>query len=184
MCPLEYYTYDDYKTWEGNWELIYGVPYPLHPQMMSPSPIKKHQQIAFKIAFELEKNKSCENCEVFGETDWKIEEDLVLKPDVVVVCENNNEDYITKAPEVVVEVISKSTARRDEKTKFEIYEKEKVKYYILAYPSDLKAKVYKLDGKTFDKVGDFIDEEIEITDIKCPTKIDFNEVFKRFRKGG
>ena len=45
---LEYipqYTYEEYKTWEGKWELIYGVPY-----AMSPAPILKHQKIGNKIA--------------------------------------------------------------------------------------------------------------------------------------
>jgi Uma2 family endonuclease len=176
MCALEYYTYDDYKTWEGKWELIYG-----QPLAMAPSPVISHQVVAFQIAKQLDKNIKCEECLVVLEEDWKIDEDSVVKPDVALICEEG--DFITKAPEVVVEVISKSTARRDEKIKFEIYEKEKVKYYILAYPTDLKAKVYRLDGKAFDKVGDFTNEEVELTDIKCPTKIDFNEVFKRFRKG-
>ena len=32
MCAIEYYTYDDYLLWEGDWELICG-----YPLMMSPS---------------------------------------------------------------------------------------------------------------------------------------------------
>ena len=32
---LETYTYDDYKNWQGDWELIYG-----HPYAMAPSPDK------------------------------------------------------------------------------------------------------------------------------------------------
>ncbi len=35
---------------------------------------------------------------------------------------------------IVVEVISPSSAKRDEKYKFKIYEDEKVPYYILVYP--------------------------------------------------
>jgi hypothetical protein len=34
---LPEYTYDDYKKWEGNWELIEGIPY-----AMSPPPKRKH----------------------------------------------------------------------------------------------------------------------------------------------
>lgn len=34
---LPYYTYDDYKSWEGRWELIHGIPY-----AMSPYPTLKH----------------------------------------------------------------------------------------------------------------------------------------------
>lgn len=31
------YTYDDYITWEGNWELIDGI-----PVSISPAPVRKH----------------------------------------------------------------------------------------------------------------------------------------------
>ena len=34
---LAHYTYDDYKIWEDDWELIYGVAY-----AMSPAPMIKH----------------------------------------------------------------------------------------------------------------------------------------------
>ena len=177
MCAIEYYTYEDYKYWEGNWELIYG-----QPVAMAPSPAITHQAIAFNIAKQIDINKKCENCIVVLEEDWIVEEDTVVKPDVSLICDEEG-DFITKAPEIVVEVVSKSSAKKDEKIKFEIYEKEKVQYYILAYPNHLKAKVYKLKDAKFDKVGDFTKEVLEIDDIKCPTKIDFYEVFKRFLKG-
>ena len=41
---LPYYTYEDYKHWEGRWELIYGIAY-----AMSPMPMIKHQNITGKI---------------------------------------------------------------------------------------------------------------------------------------
>ena len=47
---LPYYTYEDYKEWEGDWELIEGVPY-----AMAPSPMKTHQALAYEIAFHLRK---------------------------------------------------------------------------------------------------------------------------------
>ncbi len=28
---IEYYTYDDYKEWDGDWELIDGVAYAMAP---------------------------------------------------------------------------------------------------------------------------------------------------------
>jgi len=44
MCAIEYYTYDDYKLWEGNWELINGI-----PLSMAPAPMRVHQSIASEI---------------------------------------------------------------------------------------------------------------------------------------
>lgn len=178
MCAIEYYTYDDYTKWEGKWELIRGI-----PLAMSPSPMINHQVIAGLIITQISNQiEECERCMVLGEEDWKLSDDTVLKPDVVMICDEPNDAYITKAPEIIVEVISKTTAKRDEKTKFEIYEKEKVKYYIIVYPDDLKAKVYRLIDGTYDKQGDFSKERYDFTDTLCPVSIDFEKVFKRFRK--
>ena len=163
MCALEYYTYDDYVNWGGNWELIDGT-----PLAMAPAPMRKHQSIASVINAQLYNQiRNCDDCEVLGEIDYKINDDTVLRPDIVLTCGETHEAYLTKAPLIVVEIISKSTAKRDERYKFSIYEEEKVKYYILVYPDDLKAKVYKLDGKEYDKQGDFTTQTYSFDEIEC-----------------
>jgi Uma2 family endonuclease len=178
MCAVEYYTYNDYKQWKGDWELIDGI-----PMAMAPSPMRKHQSIASKIISNLDKQiDECISCEVLGEVDYKIEEDTLLRPDVVLTCGETHEAYLTKAPEIIVEIISKSTAKRDEKYKFDIYEAEKVKYYILIYPEDLNAKIYKLDNKKYDKQGDFSMQSYFFEDTTCSISIDFEKIFRKFRK--
>jgi len=178
MCAIEYYSYDDYVTWKGDWELINGI-----PVAMSPAPMRKHQSIASEIIRYIGNQlDSCPFCEVLGEVDYKINDDTVLRPDIVLTCGETHPSYLTKAPEIVVEIISPSTAKRDEKYKFEIYEAEKVKYYILVYPDDLKAKVYKLDDKKYDKQGDFTLESYKFEETTCGIELDFEKVFKRFRQ--
>jgi len=174
---IEYYTYDNYKTWEGEWELIDGI-----PLAMAPAPMRKHQSLATVIIAELHNQlEECTQCEVLGEIDYKVSDDTILKPDVVLTCKETNDTYLTKAPEIVVEIISKSTAKRDEKYKFEIYEREKVSYYILVYPDDLRAKVYKLEGSRYDKQGDFLQESYTFEETSCGIVLDFARIFKRFR---
>ncbi len=174
---LPCYSYDDYLLWEGNWELIDGIPY-----AMAPSPMKNHQMIASNFIFELRTNMNkCEKCLVLGELDWKLDNNSVVRPDVVLICDDFKENYITKAPKIVVEIISKSTAKQDENIKFELYEKEKVKYYILAYPDKSKAIIYKLKNGTYEKQGEFKSEKFQFND-ECSVEIDFNNIFKRFRK--
>lgn len=171
----EYYTYEDYKRWEGDWELIDGVPY-----AMAPAPVKKHQFLASKIVVELSNTLECENCEVLVEVDYKVNEETVLRPDVVVTCDDFGVEYLIKAPEIVFEIISSSTARRDEIYKFSIYEQEGVRFLVLVYPDDLIAKVYKnIDGK-FKKIGDFSKEIFDFE--MCGVKVDFDNVFKKVRK--
>jgi Uma2 family endonuclease len=172
------YTYEDYKHWKGDWELLEGV-----PVAMSPAPVIKHQGLASVFIIELGKQlDECLQCEVLGEVDYKIGHDTVVRPDVVVTCGEENEAYLIKAPEIVVEIISPSTAKRDEGYKFDLYEKEKVKYYILVYPDDLTAKIYKLDGKKYDKQGDFFKEIFVFEETTCKLSLDFEKVFKRFRE--
>jgi Uma2 family endonuclease len=174
---LPRYTYDDYKLWEGKWELFEGF-----PVAMSPAPTIKHQAIVGNMLFELKMTiGECDRCFVLGEEDYKLSDDTVLRPDVVLICDEPHDTYITKAPEIIIEVISKSTAKNDENYKFSMYEKEKVNYYVLAYPAELRAKVYKLvDGK-YDKQGDFSKETYHFEETLCKASVDFNKVFKRFR---
>ncbi|HIP51427.1 MAG TPA: Uma2 family endonuclease, partial [Campylobacterales bacterium] len=75
---IEYYTYDDYTHWEGEWELIDGIAY-----AMAPSPMISHQAIAGEITFELVSSvRKCKDCLVVIEQDWKVDEMTVLKPDI------------------------------------------------------------------------------------------------------
>jgi len=170
----EYYTKEDYYSWEGDWELIYG-----HPYSMSPSPMINHQFINGKIARQLdEKLDNCKKYQALFTTDVEFSEDTVLRPDSMVIC-YEPKDRVTKAPEIVFEVISKLTAKRDEQLKFEVYQNEGVKYYILAYPEIKKAKVYKLHNGKYIKVGDFSDENYKFELDKCNIKFDFSFIWKR-----
>ena len=177
MDELPSYTYQDYKRWEGDWELIHGIPY-----AMAPAPVKKHQKlmgIIFALFFE--KLNECKNCEVLIEEDWKIDEKNVVRPDVSIVCNDSNPDFIAKTPKIVFEIVSPSTALKDENIKFRIYEKEGVKYYILVYPDTLIAKVYKHENFLYKKVGEFDVEEFTFDIDECKVEISFDDIFKSFR---
>ncbi len=177
VATLLNYTYSDYENWEGNWELIEGIPI-----SMAPAPMKIHQRIASELFFYLKQEllEECLECEVLYETDWKVSNHTTVRPDIVLVCGDEGKQYITKAPRVIIEILSPSTAKKDETVKFELYEEEKVEYYILVYPNDLKAKVYKLERNKYSKVGDFTKEKLYFKDIECDIELDFKKVFQRF----
>ncbi len=170
----EHYSVDDYEKWDGQWELIYGAPY-----AMSPSPIVTHQFVSSKIAVQLDALlHDCKNCLVLNEVDWEISSDTVLKPDVLVICKKIDEK-VNKTPEIIFEVISVATAKRDEVLKFDICQKEGVKYYTLVYPKERVAKVYKLndDGK-FIKQDDFENETFVFTLKNCSGEFDFSKIWR------
>jgi Uma2 family endonuclease len=150
---------------------------------MAPAPMKIHQQLASELFFYLkqELNDNCLDCEVLYEVDWKISNSTTVRPDIVLTCHDDGEHYLTKAPKIIIEILSPSTAKKDETVKFDIYEEEKVQYYILVYPDDLKAKVYSLNKKTYSKVGDYTKEKLLFSDIECDIELDFKKVFSRFR---
>lgn len=64
------YTYDDYKLWERDWELIYGIAYAI-----APAPMIKHQAISNRIAWQLQDIlKECKPCQALLPIDWKIDD--------------------------------------------------------------------------------------------------------------
>ena len=171
---LPHYTYEDYLQFEGKWEVIYGVAY-----NMSPAPMKKHQRISQKISWVLEDAlTACEHCEALLPVDYKIDEDTVVQPDNLVVCEEDMEGaYITKAPLVIFEILSKSTATKDKHLKYELYEKEGVKYYVIVDPEERMAKLYKLFQGRYIKEGDFLKKSYTFEIDSCTVEFDFAKIW-------
>lgn len=169
---LPHYTYDDYKNWEGNdWEIIYGQAY-----CMSPAPMIKHQRISNSIGWEL-KNifDNCVKCQVLMPIDWKIADDTVVQPDNSVIChEPQNEAYITKAPRIIFEILSKSTAKKDKELKYRLYEQEGVAYYVIVDPNEEIAKVYELKEGRYVKVCDAHEESVVFKIKECDDTVTFN----------
>jgi len=82
------YTIEDYRRWEGDWELIEGVPY-----AMAPSPLGRHQQIVGTLIHQFEEQlENCpEECFVYPELDWVIDQETVVRPDLMLVCRRISE---------------------------------------------------------------------------------------------
>jgi Uma2 family endonuclease len=149
------YTYADYMTWLDSQarELINGF-----IQMMSPAPRLRHARVNTKILWNLEtiikKNKG--KCEVFtapfdvrfprnGETaDDKI--DTVVQPDICVICDLSKLDErgCCGAPDMIVEILSPSTNKKDVTDKFNLYEESGVREYWIVYPLEQVIHVFLL----------------------------------------
>ena len=171
---LPNYTYDEYKKWEGNWELIYGVPY-----AMAPAPMIKHQAISNKIARYLDESlQECKICQALLPIDWKIDESTVVQPDNLVIChEPQEEAYIKKAPKIIFEILSKSTAVVDKNLKYELYEKEGVNYYIIVDPKETIAKVYRLKEGRYIKLCDAYEDSVDFELDECSFTFDFTKIW-------
>lgn len=139
----ERYTYNDYKLWEGNWELVNGYPY-----AMSPSPKRDHQNFSSKFNRQvgnlLEENNLICDCEVYFELDWIVNENTVVRPDGMIVCGKFEEDFLTFPPTLILEICSHATKLRDRNTKYLLYEMYGVKYYLIADCDTRKVETFEL----------------------------------------
>ncbi len=177
LAYQEYYTLEDYQHWVGDWELIEGMPY-----AMSPSPTVTHQTVALNIASEIKLGlnntfNQCDHCCVLMETDWQVSNDTVVRPDVMVLCQDIDEK-VRVTPELIIEVVSLSSTKRDELMKFELYQREGVAYYILAYPEIRLAKIYLNNSEGFRKQNDCSKEALEFKLGHCGFSINFDSIWR------
>ncbi len=73
--------------------------------------------------------------------------DTVVQPDISVICDLNKLDIrgCLGAPDWIIEILSPSTASKDLREKFELYEFSGVREYWIVHPHEHTLLVYKLD---------------------------------------
>jgi Uma2 family endonuclease len=182
------YTYADYLTWldDVRRELIEGF------IKFLPAPRSVHSKVGYKISWHLGlyimKHKG--KCEVYpapfdvrlpknGETAYdKIY--TVVQPDISVICDPSKIDEYgcCGAPDMIVEVLSPSTLKRDLNEKFTLYENSGVKEYWVVYPEAKTIHAFLLqengkydDGTVYEWEGKV---PVHIFD-DCP--IDLEDIF-------
>ena len=139
---LPNYTIKDYESWEGDWELIHGLPF-----SMSPSPIRKHQLLVTYLITDLStqlNNNEC-NCQVLSDLDWRVEDVTVVRPDIMVACDGLNDDFQYVSPKLIIEILSPSTSEKDLNLKYDLYESQSVLYYVIIDPQEENFKIFKLE---------------------------------------
>lgn len=170
---LPQYTYNDYKKWEGKWELIFGLPYAL-----TPSPLRRHQLIGGRFV-TLVNNKLFSQgstclCEVLYETDWIIDEHTVIRPDVMIVCDQSSTDFVRTPPVLALEIFSPDSRLKDRTVKFELYQAHGVKYYLLADPDRNTMEIFVLKNNRYEETNRFV---FQLTET-CAIELDFSGLWK------
>jgi Uma2 family endonuclease len=137
------YSVDDFLQWEGEWELWDGV-----PVSMSPAPGFFHQSVGSQLIAQLVDllhSDDCEgSCRAVYESDWHLEKDTVVRPDVMVVCGDPGGKWLKKRPEFTAEILSPSTRQKDLVAKRELYASEGVPHYLILDPEDKSALLLQL----------------------------------------
>jgi len=155
LPQLEYklfYTYADYLSWdEGRWELIDGELWD-----MTPAPSRQHQEISISLSSLLHEFFKKRDCSVYaapfdvrlsspdGAEDYATT--TVVQPDISVICDREKLDDrgCIGAPDLIIEILSPSTAAKDLKVKRALYEKHGVNEYWLVHPTDKIVLAYLL----------------------------------------
>jgi Uma2 family endonuclease len=170
---LPHYTYREWEEWEGQWELIEGIPY-----AMSPLPVPKHQKIAMALGSEFTVAlKSCRQCAAYQPIDYRIANDTILQPDMLVVCGEITKKFLDFPPALVLEILSPTAALKDRHNKYSIYESQGIPYYLIISPDTEEVEVYKLNGGIYSLDQKGRDFTYQFALGSCGVTIDFKEIW-------
>lgn len=173
------YTLKDYEAIPDEYrvELIDGVIYDLN------TPTTIHQQLAFEISIRLREyirqNKGL--CMVLpSPVSVQLDEDdrTMLQPDVVVCCVRDKilRSHVYGAPDMVIEILSPSTRKKDMGLKLKKYITARVREYWMVDPDKKKVVVYDLEHNELPAIYGFEDQvPVNIFAGKC--QIDFSEIY-------
>lgn len=168
LDPKKQYTYADYLTWQFSErvELIKGWIYNLGtaPKLAEKNVVghlfmeiysffitKKAEVYHEWFDVRLAKNKGQKNQEI----------NTVVQPDICVICDENKLDDAgcIGAPDLIVEILSDSTAKKDYNEKFNLYEENEVKEYWIVNPATQNIEVFSLVENRFVSLGLFNEKE-------------------------
>ena len=149
------YTYEDYA------QLPEGAPYQLigGELVMSPAPTPRHQRISRKLNRALDRFVEDHDLgEVFyAPIDVYLSEIDTPQPDILFIAKARldiiGEKYIEDAPDLIMEILSPSTAYYDLKKKKGLYEASGVKEYWIVDPEVREIEVYALVEGRFELFG-------------------------------
>ena len=104
-----------------------------------------------------------------------------MQPDLYIVCDPSKIDErgCLGAPDMVIEIASAKSSKRDTKDKFEIYQEHGVREYWIVNPNDENVTVFVLDDQgKYQFVGMYAgDDKIPVNIFNGELIIDLTEVF-------
>lgn len=128
--------------------------------MIGMAPNVKHQKIVREIMFLFMTIAKQKQGEAFDSpTEVFLDEYNIYEPDVVYLTPDSNcavtEKNLVGAPDLVVEVLSPSTAKHDRSAKFQAYQGHGVDEYWIVDPVHETIEVWQLESDRFNLLGAF-----------------------------
>jgi len=173
------YTYEDYlKTPDDvRYELIEG------DLLMTPSPVTKHQRILRELGFELLSFVRVKDLgEIFlAPFDVHLDNENVVEPDILFISKQRlhiiGEKNVQGPPDLVIEILSESTANRDLVQKKRLYAKFGVKEYWIVIPGEEIVEIYTLKDALYVLGKSFGKEDTLESPLLKGLKIDLKKIF-------
>lgn len=190
----EVMTFKKYSTWDEQkrCEVLDGKII-----NMAPSPLPEHQEISMQLSIEIGSYLRDRNCSVFAapidvylfedsNENW-IDENVRnwLIPDLIIVCDPNKikRSKIVGAPDLVVEIISPSTAKIDRLDKRLAYQRAGVKEYWIVDPANQIIEVYLLKNHSLELHNVYSRENSITVQILENLTLDLSIIFPRQGNG-
>jgi Uma2 family endonuclease len=175
------YTYEDYlKINDDNqYELIGGE------LILVPAPKTNHQWISGELFGEIRNFVRKNNLgEVYdAPTDVVLSKTEKPQPDILFISANRldiiTEDNIKGAPDLIVEVLSLSTASRDKVKKSKMYYNHGVKEYWIVDPIAKAVQVFTPGEKNWNLVESFDENDILLSPLLPGLEIQLKDIFKK-----
>ena len=160
------YSYRDYCGWpdDERWELIDGMAY-----NMVPAPSTQHQRVSGRIfqALRGQLAGAGSACELFySPFDVILDETNVVQPDLLLICDPTKivDEGCRGTPDLVIEILSPSTALRDQREKRELYQRFGVADYLLVDPIHKVVQHLSLQGDQYGPARVLgLDDVLEVT---------------------
>jgi Uma2 family endonuclease len=173
------YTYQDYLKMpeDKRYELIEGELF------MTPSPKMDHQRISLRLVSRMarfvEEKGLGEVLE--APADVYLDEESVVQPDILFISKDRiniiGEDNVRGAPDLVIEILSESTAYRDTIQKKMLYARFGIKEYWIAAPREKFIEVYVLKNKEYALVKTYFYDDALESQVLKGFRVSLKEIF-------
>ncbi len=181
------YTYADYLTWldDKRRELINGF-----VKIMTPAPRRIHQEISSYLHRDISNYLRKKKCKVYHapfdvrliEKDKTSDKEIinVVQPDISVICDLSKLDDrgCLGAPDLIIEILSPASSKRDLSEKYELYQNFGVKEYWIVFPSEKVIQKFVLLSKKYELKGSFVKGDIISPNLFPDLKINVDDIFK------
>jgi Uma2 family endonuclease len=147
--PLTYEDYVELPDDGKRYEVLDGELF------VSPAPVPRHQRVSRNLHWELMRHVRTHRLGevLYGPIDLILAPTTIAQPDLVFIRTGREsivtERAIESAPDLVVEILSPSTSRKDRTTKASLYARFGIEHYWIVDPDERTFEAYELEGGAY-----------------------------------